>query len=29
MNGKVYAENRNGSGLRIIIEIPEAKGEQS
>lgn len=28
MGGKIYAENCTDNGLRLIIEIPEAKGEQ-
>ena len=28
MNGRVRAENRNQGGLRLIIEIPEAKGDR-
>jgi len=27
MNGKVYAQNRKEGGLRMVIEIPEIKGE--
>jgi len=27
MNGKIYALNHKEGGLRIIIEIPEIKGE--